>query len=186
MKIRGIAYITLLAILIVARFYLMLRLPRGEIFDWLCYSGLLFDLIFFGILTALLQLLQERRWLTALAWITLIACIIRDPLGMISDEYLSLSPRQFSLYTEILTVPAALLTIGLFFARRGPAQYCFRWLAVIMLGAWLFLIPEVAIKFSPKAQLIIGLSAFALEYTILMNIVFKTPALTSAYDITFP
>lgn len=186
MKIRGIAYITLLAIAIVVRFYLMLRVPHGELVDWLGYSGLLVDTIFFGILVNLLQMLQERRWLCGLAWITLIACIIRDSLGEISDGFLSFSPRQFALYTFILSIPAGTLIIGLLFARRGPAQYCFRWLALIMVGSYLLVIPHLASRFPLRAQLIAHLSVFALQYTILMNIVFKTPALASAYDIDFP
>lgn len=188
MKIRGIAYITLLAISIVAKFYLVLSFPHGAFFDWLGYSGLLFDLIFFGILTGLLQLLQERRWLTALAWITLVACIIKDPLGLIVDDFGVLSSRQLELYTHILGVPAAALSIGLLFARKGPAQYCLRWLAILLLGAYLFffLFPLVSLRNPERVQMIAALSFFALKSTILMNIVFKTPALDSAYGIEFP
>lgn len=187
MKIRGITYITLLAIAIIAKIYLMLRLPYDEIFDWLGYSGLLFDIVFFGILVSLLGRLQERRWLSALAILALVACIGKDLLPLIADNFVSIPKDQFPLYIDMLTMPALVITIGLFFARRGPAQYCFRWLAVVMLIAYLVHLPQVAAHLYPlNVRLVTWLSVFALQYTILMNIVFKTPALTSAYGIDFP
>jgi len=186
MKIRGLAYIALLIISICAKLYIYYRFPQGDILKWLAYSGLFFDLIFYGILASLLNLLNESRWLVGLAWITWIACLIKDPLPALSYEFTHLSLTQITTYTYILIIPSAILAVSLLFARYGPAQHCLRWLSMVMVVCLPFLIRDITTHFPPKAQFLARLSLLVLQNAVLIDVILNTPALRSANNIDFP
>ena len=181
MKLRGILYLILLSFSIVLKVITYSILPQGEFLDWIVYTGLIFDLIFYGISVSLLTMLKEQRWLVGLAWIALIASLVKDPLGNFSDEFIFLSPRQFTLYTYILSVPEGVLPIGLFFVRKSPLRPYFRWLFV--LGITPFMLAGVDL-ISGAGNLRAGIIPWwvyigitLIENILLFIIVLKTPRL---------
>ena len=181
MKPRGLIYSILLSISIVLKVIIYSSFPRGEFLDWVVYTGLIFDVIFYGIAADVLSLLKEQKWLILIAWIALIASLVKDPLGVFSDEFISLSPQQITLYTYILSVPEAVLTFSLFFVRKSPLRSYFRWLS--FLGLLPFLLVIIDFLYSPLGGrpgfipwwVYIGITL--LENIMLVVIVVKTPAL---------
>jgi hypothetical protein len=181
MKLRGLIYPILLCISIVLKVMIYSSLPRGEFLDWVVYTGLIFDVIFYGISADMLSLLKEQKWLVFIAWIALIASLVKDPLGVFSDEFISLSPQQIALYTFILSVPEAVLAFSLFFVRRSLLRPYFRWLS--FLGLIPFVLVIIDFSYSPLGKrpdlipwwVYIGITL--LENIMLIIIVVKTPAL---------
>ena len=186
MKIRGLAYIVLLVISICAKLYIYYRFPQSELLKWLAYSGLFFDLVFFGILASLLNRLKESKWLVALAGITWIACLIKDPLPILSYKFTHLSTDQITSYTYLLMIPIGVLAVSLLFARNGPAQHSLRWLSIVMMVCLPFLIRDITTHFPPKAQFLARLSLLVLQNAVLIDVILNTPALRSANNIDFP
>jgi hypothetical protein len=117
-------YIVLLFICIVMKLFAHLfPFVGNQTVQWILYSDVVYDLIFFSAVGAGIYYLEEKWWIWLAARIAFFSCFVKDVLAAAADRYFSISMDRFFLYMTVLTLPVLVFVVSLFLVRQYQGNF---------------------------------------------------------------
>lgn len=131
-------YLTLLMVSIAVRVFFYF-FPFEAVFHGPKYlPNLFYNVIFFGVLIRLLNLLKDRKWIIILTWFTLTGTILYDILTCIGRESPYFTVRQFDRCQVVIGGLVMIFYLCIFLTRKGPARLFFRFMTAAILLPYIY------------------------------------------------
>ena len=131
MRSKSRRYIFLLLFSMAVRAFFYFFPFKGSFFESIANTSILYDVIFYSIMIGLLEMLNERKWLVGLVWVTMLLSIVFGLIEWMRPGYIT-QHRSVARFMIVMSVVFLVFDVSIFFTRKSPARIFFRLLSEML------------------------------------------------------